>query len=119
MRLIYCFAARLQDGFKHLALSRHPVFTDAVSIKLKSGFHIRMPAATLGCNRDGEGKKRKSKNREAAVPFLPGGMVTERSSPSRVSLRRKERALDRSGPLCKPSRHEGKGDFRKDKSKST
>src|ERR1700722_511764 len=26
---IYCFAARLQDGLKHLALSRHPVFTDA------------------------------------------------------------------------------------------
>ena len=71
MSSIYKFAARLQDGFKHLALSRHPVFTDAVSIKLKSGFHIRMPAATLGCNRDGEGKKRKSKNREAAVPFLP------------------------------------------------
>jgi hypothetical protein len=40
---IHGFAARLQDGFKHLSLRRHPVFTDAVSIKLKSCFHIRMP----------------------------------------------------------------------------
>ena len=33
--------------------------------------------------------------------FLPRVMVAERSSPSRVRLRRAERALDRSGPLCK------------------
>jgi hypothetical protein len=38
---IYGFAARLQDGLKHLSLSRHPVFTDAVSIKLKSGSSVR------------------------------------------------------------------------------
>jgi hypothetical protein len=30
---IYRFADRLQDGFNHLSLSRHPVFTDAMRRK--------------------------------------------------------------------------------------
>ncbi len=36
---------------------------------------------------------------DCPLSFLDG-MVAERSSPSRVRLRRAERALDRSGPLC-------------------
>ena len=49
--------------------------------------------------------------------FLPSGMVTERSSPSRVRSRRTERALDGSGPLCKTPPLGRKVDFRKGKIK--
>jgi len=40
---IYCRAARLQDGFQHLALRHHAVRTNAVSIELQRRFHIGMP----------------------------------------------------------------------------
>src|SRR5271167_2773455 len=46
------------------------------------------------------GRRGKTKNAEATVPFLPDGMVTERSSPSRV------RSAAKNAPLTAPGRSE-------------
>ena len=89
---------KVENQVAALAETRTPNLHRANKSLIESADGRVATACVLGA-KEPRGKRGKTKHREQPRPFLPGGMVTDRSSPSRVRCRRKERALDGSGPL--------------------
>src|SRR3984957_3395971 len=97
---------RSTNRWQHRLQREHPTGTE----RNNRSTRVRMEGWRQGCfgRKARTEKPRQDQKSGRPLPFLPDGMVTDRSSPSRVRWRRKERALDRSGPLCTPSaRKEG------------
>ena len=82
--------------WQHRLKREHPTCTERNKNRSP---RVRMEGRRQGwLGRGGMGRRGKSKNREATVPFLPDGMVTDRSSPSRV------RYAAKNAPLTAPGR---------------
>ena len=77
------------------AATRTPNLHRAKQKSLIESADGRVATGLVGARRKNASK---TKNREATVPFLPDGMVTERSSPSRV------RSAAKNAPLTAPGR---------------